>query len=97
MNLFSMMCELPQTHSHTKRFIAMKYSRKNVERKAYAIPNIKFEQQQLTSFAGLVILRPFLATLGLTAGLAGCFRHLRAGKVYGRATVFLQLPPCFSN
>ena len=69
----------------------MKYSRKSIERKAYAVPNIKFEQQQLTSFAGLVILQPFLATIDFTASLARCFRHVRVGKVYGRATVFLQL------
>ncbi len=69
----------------------MKYSRKSIERKAYAVPNIKFEQQQLTSFAGLVILQPFLATLDFTASLARCFRHVRVGKIYGRATVFLQL------
>ena len=69
----------------------MKHSRKSVERKAHAIPHIKFEQQQLTSFAGLVVLQPFLAAIDFTASLARCFRHVRAGKVYGRATVFLQL------
>jgi len=69
----------------------MKHSRRSVERKTYAVPNIKFEQQRLTSFAGLVILQPFLAAIDLTANLARCFRHVRTGKVYGRATVFLQL------
>jgi len=69
----------------------MKHSRKNVERKARAVPNIKFEQQQLTSFAGLVLLQPFLAAIDFKARLARCFRQVRAGKVYGRATVFLQL------
>jgi len=69
----------------------MKHSRKSVERKAHAVPNIKFERQQLTSFAGLVLLQPFLAAIDFKASLARCFRHVRAGKVYGRATVFLQL------
>jgi len=69
----------------------MKHSRRSVEHKVHAVPNIKFEQQRLTSFAGLVILQPFLATIGFTASLARCFRHVRAGKVYGRATIFLQL------
>jgi len=69
----------------------MKHSRKNVKSKTHAAPRIKFEQQQLTSFAGLVLLQPFLAAIGFTASLARCFRHVRAGKVYGRATVFLQL------
>lgn len=69
----------------------MKHSRKSVRGKAHAAPNIKFEHQQLTSFAGLVILQPFLAAIDFTASLARCFRHTRAGKVYGRATIFLQL------
>ena len=69
----------------------MKHSRKSIERKAWAAPDIKFEQQQLTSFAGLVVLQSFLAAIGFKAGLASCFRHVRAGKVYDRATVFLQL------
>ena len=69
----------------------MKHSRKSVEGKAHAIPNIKFEQQQLTSFAGLVLLPRFLAAIDFAAALGRCFRHVRAGKIYGRATVFLQL------
>jgi len=91
MNRLGMMCVSANTHNNTQRFIAMKYSRKSIEGKAYAVPSIRFEQQRLTSFAGLVLFQPFLATLGLTARLARCFRHLRAGKVYGRATVFFQL------
>ncbi|TET54681.1 MAG: IS1380 family transposase, partial [Anaerolineales bacterium] len=91
MNHLGMMCVSPNIHNDTQRFIAMKYSRKSVERKAHAVPKIKFEQQQLTSFAGLVLLQPFLAALDFKASLARCFRHVRAGKVYGRATVFLQL------
>ena len=69
----------------------MKHSRKSVERKAHAIPRIKFEQQRLTSFAGLVLVQSFLAAIDFKAGVANCFRHVRAGKIYARATVFLQL------
>lgn len=69
----------------------MKHSKKSVECKAHATPKIKFEQQQLTSFAGLVILQPFLAAIDFTASLRRCFQHTRAGKVYARATIFLQL------
>lgn len=69
----------------------MKYSRKSVECKAHALPKIRFEQQQLTSFAGLVLWQPLLAAIDFKARLTRCFRHVRAGKVYGRATVFLQL------
>jgi hypothetical protein len=91
MKPLDMMCVSANTHNHTKRFITMKHSRKSVARKAHAIPRIRFEQQQLTSFAGLVLLQPFLAAIDFKASLARCFRHVRSGKVYGRATVFLQL------
>jgi len=91
MNHLGMMCTSSNTHSNTERFIAMKHSRKNTKRKTHAVPTIKFEDQQLTSFAGLVLLQPFLTAIGFLADLKRCFHHTRAGKVYGRATVFLQL------
>ena len=69
----------------------MKHSRKSVARKAHAIPRLRFEHQRLTSFAGLVLWQSFLAAIDFKACVTRCFRHVRAGKVYGRATVFLQL------
>jgi len=69
----------------------MKYSKDSVVRKATALPVIKFEQQRLTSFAGLVLLQAFLGSINFKESLAQCFRHLRAGKIYARATLFLQL------
>ena len=85
------MCIATNKHNETERFIAMKYSKKSVEGKAHAVPKIRFEQHQLTSFAGLVVFQRFLAAIGLRASLHRCFGHLLAGKVYGRATIFLQL------
>ncbi len=69
----------------------MKYSRRAVRGKAYALPELKFENQSLTSFAGLVIFQRFFALLGLNARLACCFAHQRAGKVFSRAVGFFQL------
>jgi len=69
----------------------MKSSRRQVRRKAHALPVLKFEQQSLTSFAGLVILQQFFAVLRLKARLARCFAHQTLGKVFSRATLFLQL------
>ena len=69
----------------------MKSSRKSVRKKAHAIPVIRFEDHRLTSFAGLVIFQKFFALIGLSASLRACFRHLGKGKVFGRATIFLQL------
>jgi hypothetical protein len=55
------------------------------------VPELKFEPQSLTSFAGLVVFQVFFAKIGLKARLGRCFAHLPGGKVYGRATLFLQL------
>jgi hypothetical protein len=69
----------------------MKPSRSDITRKAHRIPKLKFENQSLTSFAGLVLFQQFFAGINLKSRLGSCFRHLRNGKVFGRETIFLQL------
>jgi len=69
----------------------MKSRRSDVRRQAQAIPELKFENHALTAFAGLVVFQQLFAALDLKARLRECFRHLAAGKVFGRATLFLQL------
>jgi hypothetical protein len=69
----------------------MKSRRSDVRRQVHALPVLKFENHALTSFAGLVVFQRFFATLNLKARLRGCFRHLADGKVFGPATVFLQM------
>jgi hypothetical protein len=69
----------------------MKRSRKDVRRKATAIPRLRFEDQRLTSFAGLVIFQKLFQVLRFKARLANCFRHQSEGKVFPRASLFLQL------
>ncbi len=53
--------------------------------------DLRLENESLTSFAGLVLFQQFFANLNLKARLSRCFRHLSAGKVFGRSTIFLQL------
>jgi len=69
----------------------MKFRRSQVQRQAHAVPQLKFEKQSLTSYAGLVLFQQFFAGLNLKARLRSCFRHQAAGKVFGRATLFLQM------
>ena len=38
----------------------MKYSKSQIMSRAYKIPELKFEDQNLTSFAGLVIFQPLM-------------------------------------
>ena len=69
----------------------MKSSRKDVRTKGSAIPRLKFEDQRLTSFAGLVVLQRFFQVIQFKSQLEKCFRHLSAGKVFTPATIFMQL------
>ena len=69
----------------------MKNSRRSVRMKATAIPTLRFEDQRLTSFAGLVVLQRFFQLISLKMRLQQCFRHLAKGKIYDRTTIFLQL------
>jgi hypothetical protein len=77
--------------NHAPRRFLMKHSRSEIQNKAFSLPEPKFENQALTSFAGLVILQKFFAVLRLKARLQACFADRNGGKVFPRATVFLQL------
>ena len=69
----------------------MKRSRKSVRTKATAIPELRFEDQRLTSFAGLVVIQRLFQAISFKMRLQKCFRHLSGGKIFDRATIFLQL------
>jgi len=69
----------------------MKSSKSHVQSKAYSLPELKFENQSLPSFAGLVILQKLFAAINLKQHLQRCFTHLNSGKIFDRATIFLPL------
>lgn len=69
----------------------MKRSRKDVRTKAPSIPTLRFEDQRLTSFSGIVVIQRFFQVISFKNRLQKCFRHVSQGKVFDRATLFLQL------
>ena len=69
----------------------MKFSRSDVHCKVHKIPDLKFEQQSLTSFAGLVVFQQFFAVIDFKARLGCCFRHLQNTRIFGHAAIILQL------
>lgn len=69
----------------------MKHTKSSIQSKAYSLPELKFEDQTLTSFSGLVIVQKLFATMKVKNRLKGCFAHLDPGKIFDRSTVFLQL------
>ena len=69
----------------------MKLSRVQVERKSRALPELRFEDQQLTSFSGLVLFQALFTRLDLPARLRQCFGQLQRSRAYGYTTVLLGL------
>ena len=50
----------------------MKYSKSKIQNKAYSLPDLKFENQALTSFSGLVIFQKLFAATNLKKRLQSC-------------------------
>ncbi len=61
----------------------MKFSKKEIFSRVFKIPEIKFEDQRLTSFAGLVLYQPVLQQLRLKERLKRCFAHLKVSESLG--------------
>ena len=60
----------------------IKCSKAGIHRKTHCIPEIQFEDQRLTSFAGLVLFQALRNRLGLKEQLTACFRHLKVSPVF---------------
>lgn len=69
----------------------MKFSKKHIFSRVFKIPVIKFEDQRLTSFAGLVLYQPVLQQLQLKARLKKCFAHLKVSEIFGHPMIMLLL------
>ena len=65
--------------------------RSDVHCQAHATPELRFETQSLTSFAGLVVFQKLVGLLNLKPRLARCFRRTNVGKAFGMPTIFLHL------
>jgi hypothetical protein len=74
-----------------ERSLAMKISRKQVQSKVHTIPDLRFEDQRLTSFAGLFIFQLLFQRLNLKNRLRHCFQHLRSSRAYDHAVAVLCL------
>jgi hypothetical protein len=69
----------------------MKYSKAEVHRKTHGLPALRFEDSQLTSFSGLILIQALFARLGLKERLRRCFSHLTVRPIFGHATLVLCL------
>lgn len=69
----------------------MKLSRRQIQRKSRIIPQLRFGDKRLTSFAGLILFQALVARLDLRNRLRGCFRHLKVKPAYDYAILMLGL------
>jgi len=69
----------------------MKSSRAEIHRKTYKLPDLGFEDQQLTSFSGLVIFQALFTGLQLKQRLKSCFQHLGVTPIFGHGVMVLLL------
>ena len=67
----------------------MKPARKDIRTIARCQPAIRFEDQKLTSFAGIILFDQVFRTLDMKKKLATCFSHLRRTSLYGFHTLGL--------
>lgn len=69
----------------------MKISKKNLQNKCTALPDIKFDEQSLTSYAGIPILQLLFVRLDLKNRIRQCFSAQHDSSGYSRSTVTLFL------
>ena len=69
----------------------MKSSKAQIQAKYHKFPVIRFEDQQLTSFSGLLIFQQLFKRMNLKQRLKRCFAHLKVSPIFGRHLVVLLL------
>jgi hypothetical protein len=69
----------------------VKSSKSQIQAKYHKIPVIRFEDQRLTSFSGLLIFQVLFGNINLKKRLKKCFNHLKLSPIFGRHLVVLLL------
>jgi len=69
----------------------VKSSKAQIMAKFHKIPVIRFEDQQLTSFSGLLIFQQLFKRINFKARLKKCFDHLKVSPIFGRHLVVMLL------
>jgi hypothetical protein len=69
----------------------MKLSTETVQLKKFSLPSVRFRNNSLTSFAGLLIFQALFRKLNLYSRLSECFKHLQFPAIYRPDRIFLIL------
>jgi len=69
----------------------VKSSKAQIFSRVHRIPVLRFEDQRLTSFAGLVVIQELFSKLDVKARLRACFDHLPVSPIFGHHMIVLML------
>jgi len=69
----------------------VKSSKAQITAKFHKIPMIRFEDQQLTSFSGLLIFQLLFKRINLKKRLKRCFSHLTVSPIFGRHLIVMLI------
>jgi len=69
----------------------VRISKTHILRRVYSIPEIRFEDQRLSSYAGIVVIQELFKRLQLRGRWRSCFLHLKSSAVVGLHVITLLL------
>jgi len=69
----------------------MKSRKAQIHSRSYKIPRRRYDAQDLTSFAGIVVFMALFQALQIKQGLKACFSHLKGSSTYGYHIIMLLL------
>ena len=78
-------------NNETKKPLNMKHSKSQIQSKMHVIPDLRFEDQNLTSFSGLIVFQKLFEVLSIKPVLRQCFQHRIVSSIFGEATIVLML------
>jgi hypothetical protein len=78
-----------EANTQSRRPPQVKSSKAEIQAKFHKIPLIRFEDQKLTSFSGLLIFQALFQKMHLKERLRKCFSHLKTSPIFGRHSVVL--------
>src|SRR2546425_9484756 len=73
--------------THNKRPLKMRVAKEDIYTRASSIPTVRFEDQELTSFGGIVVFQKLFAKLNLKEQLRRCCAHLTGKNLYHPAVI----------
>jgi len=69
----------------------VRISKTQILRRVYSIPEIRFEDQRLSSYSGMVVVQELFKRLQLRSRLRGYFLHIKSNAVVGFHVITLLL------